>query len=114
MTDAAQALVKVVAGRLSTWGGRWSLDLKGPRLDAAAFTVAFPSASRFLGNAPLSTSAEEAARLRAAGLTWPIVHIGFDEAARMALFVNAVESVSETEQVSLTRDLDRQRVHREQ
>lgn len=112
MTDAAQALVEVVAGRLSPWAGRWSLDLEGPRLDAA-FTAAFASASRFLGKAPLSASAEEAARLRAAGLTWPIGQIGFDEAARMALLLKAAESVGEAEQVSLVEDLYRQGDNRE-
>lgn len=113
MMDAAHALVEVVAGRLSTVGGRWSLDFDCPRLDTGALAIAFASASRFLGKAPLSPSSEEARKLRTAGLDWPIARISIDEAARMALLVKAVERVGEGEQVSLVEDLYRQGENRE-
>jgi hypothetical protein len=113
MTDAAHALVEVVAGRLSTVGRRWSLDFDGPRLDVGAFASTFASASRLLGKAPFSPSSEEARQLRAAGLDWPIARISIDEAARMALLVKAVERLGEAEQVSLVEDLYRQGENRE-
>jgi|SRR5215470_2719966 len=113
MTDVGRALVAVVGGRLSTGPADWSAQLEAPGLDSGALAIAFASASRFLGKAPLSPSARESALLRAAGLDWPIAHVGIDEAARMALLVKAAERAGEAELVPLVEDLYRRGENRE-
>lgn len=112
MLDAAHALVEVVAGRLSAAAARWMPELGGPDLDLPAFSRAFASASRRLGKGALSPSAHEAERLQRAGFTWPIARVGLDEAARMALLVQAVERVGDAD-VSLVEEVYRQGDNRE-
>ena len=113
MRDAGRALVEVVGGRLSTGPARWPIHLEGTGLDPGALAAAFASASRFLGKAPLSPSARESQLLRAAGLDWPIAHVGIDEATRMALLVKAADRAGEAELVSLVEDLYRRGENRE-
>ncbi len=114
MRDAGRALVEVVGGRLSTGPARWPIHLEGTGFDPGALAAAaFASASRFLGKAPLSPSARESQLLRAAGLDWPIAHVGIDEAARMALLVKAADRAGEAELVSLVEDLYRRGENRE-
>jgi len=113
MTDAGRALVAVVGGRLSAGAARWPFELEAPGPDSGALAAAFASASRFLGKAPFSPSARESELLRAAGLDWPIAHVGIDEVARAALLVKAADRAGEVELVSLVEDLYRRGENRE-
>ena len=57
--------------------------------DRGALLEAFTAATRRLGRSRLAPADEEAARLRAAGVDWPIGTWGADELGRVALLVAA-------------------------
>lgn len=88
----AELLVDVVRARIGPGGREWldraAAEIRSP-LNRDAFALTFTVAARRVGMAPLTPSAEELARLREAGMTWPLTSWGMDQLTRSALLLRA-------------------------
>jgi hypothetical protein len=94
LTPAPLALLfhELIGRRGGAPARRWLEEARatvGPPLDHDAFTAAFVTAARRIGKAPLEPSPEEASRLAALGITWPVSGWRVDELGRAALFLIA-------------------------
>jgi hypothetical protein len=100
-------LIDAVSGRFPH-GTHWLRSIAGPGPNYVCsgsfaappdavperFYRFFSQASRKLGRAPLVLSPAEAERLRACGLTWPLVHWCIDDLGRAALLLLASAQLS--------------------
>lgn len=93
----AELLVDVVRARIGPGGREWldraAAEVRSP-LNRDAFALTFTVAARRIGMALLAPSAEELARLREAGMTWPLTGWGMDQLTRSALLLRAAAALS--------------------
>jgi hypothetical protein len=103
----AEVLVDVVRARIGPgdreWLDRAAAQSRSP-LNRDAFALTFTVAARRVGTAPLTPSAEELARLREAGMTWPVTGWGMDQLTRSALLLLAAAALSPPEFKTLVED----------
>ncbi len=103
---AAEALLDVVRAGAPPGARGWlaeALATAAP-LDRAGFASAFALAARRVGRAPLEPAPAAQARLRAAGVTWPVASWGADGLLRTALLLRAATAAPPGELEALVTD----------
>jgi hypothetical protein len=95
--ETADGFLAVVKAQIPERARRWlasALTATSAPLDRDGFATAFALATRQAGQALPALAPAEAARLRAAGVTWPIALWGLDGVARAALLLRAAAALS--------------------
>jgi hypothetical protein len=90
--DVAESLLGLVRGHAGAPAREWlegAIRTARAPLDRGAFATAFALAARQTGRAAPETTPAETARLRAAGVTWPVAAWGLDGLTRAGLLLHA-------------------------
>jgi hypothetical protein len=104
IADALLALVRAHAGApVREWLDEALRTARAP-LDRTGFATAFALATRRAGRAGPEPNPAEAARLDAAGLTWPVASWGLDGLSRAALLLHAATAVAPGELEALVEE----------
>jgi hypothetical protein len=105
--ELAEGLLALVRAHVDPPGREWlagALRTARAPLDRAGFTGAFALAARRAGRAEPVPTPSEAARLHAAGLTWPVASWGLDGLSRAALLLHAAAALPPGELEALVEE----------
>jgi hypothetical protein len=104
MADGLLAVVRTHAGTPARDWLAGALATARAPLDRNSFATAFALAARRMGRAEPEPAPAEAARLRAAGVTWPVAPWGLDGLARAGLLLHAAAGLSPGELEALVEE----------
>jgi hypothetical protein len=93
---AMEELLSVRAREAGGW-----LRASGAADSVDAFAAVFAGASRHAGRGALALTAEDAARLRAVGLTWPVSRWAVDDLGRATLLLRAADVLAPSPFITL-------------
>jgi hypothetical protein len=93
VADVQEMIARRVDAAGTAWLHRGCVAAADTVTSADAFLEVFATAARRLGRAAVQPSADESARLRAVGVTWPTAGWGLDEMVRALLLMLAARSL---------------------
>jgi hypothetical protein len=105
--EIADGLLAVVRARANTPARDWLATAVGTArapLDRSGFATAFALAARQAGRAAPEPEPAEIARLRAAGVTWPVAPWGLDGLTRAGLLLHAAAGLTPGEVEALVEE----------
>ena len=105
--DVAEGLLGIVRAHAGAAAREWlagAIRTAGAPLDRGGFATAFALAARQAGRSTPEPTPAEIARLRAAGVTWPVAPWGLDGLARAGLLLHAAAGLPPGELEALVEE----------